>query len=83
VSQVAVAAGLFHGGKPLCATQRTSERQVAADASKCEWEEDLIFNIQVCDVPRNARLCLVVYEVSKVARGSKHRKMKVRIVLFF
>ncbi|KAF4532330.1 hypothetical protein B566_EDAN003633 [Ephemera danica] len=74
--QVAVAAGLFHGGKPLCATQRTSERQVAADTGKCEWEEDLNFNILVRDVPRNARLCLVVYEVSKVARGTKHRKIK-------
>lgn len=78
---MAVTAGLFHGGKQLCSIQKTSERQVAAVSGRCEWEEDLKFPINVCDIPRNARLCLVVYEVSKVAKGTKTRKIKVSLPL--
>ena len=42
----------------------------------CEWEEDLTFDLQVCNIPRMARLCLVVYEISKTAKGVKSRKVK-------
>jgi len=66
---------LFHGGKSLCETQKTTEKQVSKEGS-CEWEEDLTFDLQVCNIPRMARLCLVVYEISKTAKGVKSRKVK-------
>ncbi|KAJ9596012.1 hypothetical protein L9F63_012745, partial [Diploptera punctata] len=72
---VGVQAGLFHGGKSLCETQKTTEKQVSKDGS-CEWEEDLTFDLDVCNIPRMARLCLVVYEISKSAKGMKSRKVK-------
>ncbi|PSN34153.1 hypothetical protein C0J52_10044 [Blattella germanica] len=73
--EVGVQAGLFHGGKSLCETQKTSEKQVSKDGG-CEWEEDLTFDLKVCNIPRMARLCLVVYEISKSAKGVKSRKVK-------
>ncbi|KDR21011.1 phosphatidylinositol 4,5-bisphosphate 3-kinase catalytic subunit delta isoform [Zootermopsis nevadensis] len=73
--EVGVQAGLFHGGKSLCETQKTTEKQVSKEGS-CEWEEDLTFDLQVCNIPRMARLCLVVYEISKTAKGVKSRKVK-------
>lgn len=74
-TEVGVQAGLFHGGKSLAEPQKTSEKQVSKDG-ECEWEEDLQFDIQVCNIPRMARLCLVVYEISKTAKGSKFRRLK-------
>lgn len=68
--------GLFHGGKPLCSNRRTSERQVVAETGECTWDEDLDFDLLVCNIPRMARLCFVVYEVSKNAKGTKSRKTK-------
>lgn len=73
--QVGVQAGLFHGGKSLAEPQKTSEKTVSKDG-ECEWEEDLQFDILVCDIPRMARLCLVVYESSKTAKGAKFRRAK-------
>jgi phosphatidylinositol-4,5-bisphosphate 3-kinase len=70
-----VQAGLFHGGKALCEAEKTSERQVSKEG-EAQWDEDLTFNIKVCNIPRMARLCFVVYEVSKSAKGFRSRKLK-------
>ncbi|XP_066998274.1 phosphatidylinositol 4,5-bisphosphate 3-kinase catalytic subunit delta isoform [Anabrus simplex] len=73
--EVGVQAGLFHGGKSLTESQKTSEKQVSKEG-ECEWEEDLQFDLQVCNIPRMARLCLIVYEISKTAKGVKSRRLK-------
>nr|CAD7401329.1 unnamed protein product [Timema poppensis] len=73
--EVGVHAGLFHGGKSLSESQKTTEKQVSKEGS-CEWEEDLTFDLKVCNIPRMARLCLVVYEISKTAKGVKSRRLK-------
>lgn len=73
--EVGVQAGLFHGGKSLTEPQKTSEKQVTKEG-ECEWEEELHFDLQVCNIPRMARLCLVVYEISKTAKGVKARRLK-------
>lgn len=67
--EVGIQAGLFHGGKSLCEPQKTSVTQlpIGGDA---KWEEVLKFDIMVYNVPRMARLCLVVYEVVKNSKGS-------------
>lgn len=72
--QIGLQAGLFHGGKSLCESKKTKETIVNADGS-CEWEETLRFDIKVCDIPRMARLCFVLYEISKTAKGLKSRRL--------
>lgn len=73
--QIGVQAGLFHGGKSLCQMQKTSEKLITEN-SECQLEETLVFDIQVCNIPRNAKLCLVVYEVTKNSKGVKTKKIK-------
>lgn len=73
-AQIGLQAGLFHGGKSLCESQKTKEIIVSSDGS-CEWEETLKFDIKVSDIPRMARLCFVLYEISKTAKGLKSRKL--------
>lgn len=41
-----------------------------------QFDETLIFDIQICNIPRCAKLCFVVYEVTKNAKGGRTRKMK-------
>lgn len=77
---VGVQAGLFHGGKPLCETRKTTERAVRDGAA--DFNEQLEFDLQICNIPRNARLCLAVYEVSKTAKGVKSKKLKDKQEMF-
>ncbi|XP_014479292.1 PREDICTED: phosphatidylinositol 4,5-bisphosphate 3-kinase catalytic subunit delta isoform [Dinoponera quadriceps] len=72
--EIGLQAGLFHGGKSLCESKKTREIAVSLDGS-CEWEEVLRFDIKVRDIPRMARLCFVLYEISKTAKGLKSRKL--------
>ncbi|KAK0174893.1 hypothetical protein PV327_010608 [Microctonus hyperodae] len=72
--EIGLQAGLFHGGKSLCESQKTKEIVVNADGS-CEWDEQLRFDISVRDIPRNARLCFVLYEISKTSKGLKCRRL--------
>ncbi|KYQ59052.1 Phosphatidylinositol-4,5-bisphosphate 3-kinase catalytic subunit beta isoform [Trachymyrmex zeteki] len=72
--EIGLQAGLFHGGKSLCESQKTKEIIVSSDGS-CEWEETLKFDIKVRDIPRMARLCFVLYEISKTAKGLKSRRL--------
>ena len=67
--------GIFHGGKPLCESQKTSEKAVLKDG-KVDFEEELTFDIQISNIPRMARLCFAVYEISKSAKGVKAKKVK-------
>lgn len=68
--EVGIQAGLFHGGKSLCEPQRTSSIPLPTDGLPAEWEEVLKFDIMVYNVPRMARLCLVVYEIVKNSKGT-------------
>lgn len=69
--EVGIQVGLFHGGKSLCEPQKTSQISLLADGC-ANWDEVLKFDIMVYNVPRMARLCLVVYEVSKSSKGSSN-----------
>ncbi|XP_076360353.1 phosphatidylinositol 4,5-bisphosphate 3-kinase catalytic subunit beta isoform-like isoform X1 [Tachypleus tridentatus] len=75
-TQVAVQAGLFHGGDLLCELQKTSEVIVTGGEAKWESNKQLKFDLDVCNIPRMARLCLVVYEVAHTAKGNKNRKYR-------
>nr|XP_032513943.1 phosphatidylinositol 4,5-bisphosphate 3-kinase catalytic subunit delta isoform [Danaus plexippus plexippus] len=73
--EVVCQAGIYHGGKSLCEPQKTMVAVVSREG-EAQWDEELKFPIQVCNVPRMARLCFVIYEISKAknkrkAKGSK------------
>lgn len=72
--QIGLQSGLFHGGKPLCETQKISDR---VTDEKCEIEMDasLNFDIQVHNIPKTARLCFVIYEIVR-GKGTKSKKFK-------
>ncbi|XP_046389933.1 phosphatidylinositol 4,5-bisphosphate 3-kinase catalytic subunit delta isoform [Ischnura elegans] len=72
--EAVVLAGIFHGGKSLCETRKTCEISVV-DGS-CQWNEDLVFDLSVRNIPRAARLCLVVYEMSRSAKKMKSRRVQ-------
>lgn len=68
IIQVGVQIGLFHGGEPLCEAMATSDAIV--QNSEATWDEKLSFDLDVCNIPRCARLCLVIYELTKAAKGT-------------
>ncbi|CAG9819182.1 unnamed protein product [Phaedon cochleariae] len=75
LSEIGVQAGLFHGGKSLCQPKRTLDCAID-DKCECKINAELVFDIQVCNIPRNAKLCFVVYEVNKYVKGTKTKKTK-------
>ncbi|XP_061492720.1 phosphatidylinositol 4,5-bisphosphate 3-kinase catalytic subunit beta isoform isoform X2 [Rhineura floridana] len=62
-AKVHVRAGLFHGTELLCKPIVSSEISGRNDHV---WNEPLEFDINVCDLPRMARLCFVVYAMDKM-----------------
>lgn len=70
--EVAIQVGLFQGGKPLCEPQRTVKLSLQPDGC-ARWEQELTFDLEVVNVPRMARLCLVVYEVTKTGGGGRKK----------
>lgn len=73
-AKLAVEAGLYHGTELLCETRRTNE--CAANDGQCTWDQELEFTLPVQDVPNAARLCLVMYEVTKGAKGGAQRSRR-------
>uniref|UniRef100_A0A1Y1N7Q3 PI3K-RBD domain-containing protein n=1 Tax=Photinus pyralis TaxID=7054 RepID=A0A1Y1N7Q3_PHOPY len=73
--EIGVQVGLFHGGKSLCQPQKTSEKLVT-EKCECLLNETLKFDIKVCNIPRNAKLCVVVYEVTKNSKGNKTKRIR-------
>ncbi|KAG5883732.1 hypothetical protein JTB14_024233 [Gonioctena quinquepunctata] len=73
--EIGIQAGLFHGGKSLCQPKRTIDCTID-DKCECKINAELVFDIQVCNIPRNAKLCFVVYEVNKYSKGTKTKKTK-------
>ncbi|XP_072943702.1 phosphatidylinositol 4,5-bisphosphate 3-kinase catalytic subunit delta isoform [Epargyreus clarus] len=70
VVEVVCEAGIFHGGIPLCEAQKTKVAVVSMEG-RAHWDEELQFPIQVCNLPRMARLCFVIYEISKAKSKRK------------
>ncbi|CAG9096005.1 unnamed protein product [Plutella xylostella] len=70
--EVVVQAGIFHGGKALCEPQKTRVATVSSDG-EARFDQELRFPIKVHNIPRMARLCFVIYEISKTAKGKSRR----------
>lgn len=75
-SEIGIQAGLFHGGKALCQPVQTPDKQLLTDCNECQLDTKLEFDIKVCNIPRNAKLCFVLYEISRYAKGAKSKKLK-------
>ena len=52
-----VRAGIYHGGESLCDIKNTRPES----GSEPVWNEGLDFDLSINDLPRMARLCLVIY----------------------
>ncbi|XP_076048999.1 phosphatidylinositol 4,5-bisphosphate 3-kinase catalytic subunit delta isoform-like [Oratosquilla oratoria] len=86
--EVQVEAGLYHGGASLCSETQIT-REVEFVDGQAIIDQDLNFNIEVCNIPRNARLCLAIYKVvplsNKAVKGKPtnanagQEKQKTRI----
>lgn len=68
-----VQAGLFHGNETLCKTVSSSEVNVCSEPV---WKQRLEFDINVCDLPRMARLCFALYAVIEKAKKARSTKKK-------
>lgn len=73
-AKIAIKAGLYHGLEPLCGTLITPEATL--ENGECLFGYDLQFEIAVRDLPRAARLCIVIFEVT----GSpKHQRIRRKL----
>lgn len=71
--QLVVQAGLFHGNEMLCKTVSSSEVNVCSEPV---WQQRLDFDINICDLPRMARLCFALYAVIEKAKKARSTKKK-------
>lgn len=74
--KLVVQAGLFHGSELLCKVVTSSEVSVCSDP---RWDQKLVFDINLCDLPRMSRLCFALYgvlEKSKKQRSTKKKNKK-------
>ncbi|XP_006873151.1 PREDICTED: phosphatidylinositol 4,5-bisphosphate 3-kinase catalytic subunit delta isoform isoform X1 [Chrysochloris asiatica] len=71
--KLVVQAGLFHGNEMLCKMVSSSEVSVCSGPV---WNQRLEFDINICDLPRMARLCLALYAVIEKARKARSTKKK-------
>ncbi|XP_059547309.1 phosphatidylinositol 4,5-bisphosphate 3-kinase catalytic subunit delta isoform isoform X1 [Myotis daubentonii] len=71
--KLVVQAGLFHGNETLCKTVSSSEVSVCSEPV---WKQRLEFDINVCDLPRMARLCFALYAVIEKAKKARSTKKK-------
>ncbi|XP_028921601.1 phosphatidylinositol 4,5-bisphosphate 3-kinase catalytic subunit delta isoform isoform X2 [Ornithorhynchus anatinus] len=71
--KLVVQAGLFHGNEMLCKMVSSSEVNVCSEPV---WKQRLEFDINVCDLPRMARLCFALYAVIEKAKKARSTKKK-------
>lgn len=73
--QVCVRAGIYHGSEALCDIQCTQPE----GSSNPFWNQFLDFDLNVHNIPRMARLCLVIYSVYLDRRKTKSKKREVKM----
>ncbi|XP_067423455.1 phosphatidylinositol 4,5-bisphosphate 3-kinase catalytic subunit delta isoform isoform X2 [Emydura macquarii macquarii] len=71
--KLVVQAGLFHGNEMLCKMVTSSEVNVCSEPV---WKQRLDFDINICDLPRMARLCFALYAVIEKAKKARSTKKK-------
>uniref|UniRef100_A0A673J2X5 phosphatidylinositol-4,5-bisphosphate 3-kinase n=1 Tax=Sinocyclocheilus rhinocerous TaxID=307959 RepID=A0A673J2X5_9TELE len=70
-SQLVVQAGLFHGSELLCKVVTSNEVSVCSEPV---WDQKLVFDISVSDLPRMSRLCIALYGVIEKTKKRPTKK---------
>lgn len=70
---IGITAGIYHGGKPLCQSKTAEATITNTEECRVPINQNLIFDICVKNIPRMARLCLVIYENVKTNKTSNGR----------
>lgn len=68
--KVGVQVGLYHGERGLCA-QRSIDMSSSGSTQDFSFDQVMEFDIKMCNLPRMTRLCIVVFEVTKMSRSKK------------
>lgn len=68
--KVGVQVGLYHGEHGLC-VQRSVDVSSTGSSQDFSFEQVMEFDIKMCNLPRMTRLCIVVFEVTKMSRSKK------------
>ncbi|XP_054714639.1 phosphatidylinositol 4,5-bisphosphate 3-kinase catalytic subunit delta isoform-like [Uloborus diversus] len=72
--RIAVQCGIFHSDEILSNLVHTSDKFV--EDGKATWEETLQFDLKLHNVPRMAKLCICIYEVSPTQKNARFRKFE-------
>ena len=67
---MSVRAGIYHGSEALCDIVTTKPE----GGSNPIWNEYLDFDLDVCNIPRMARLCLVIYSIYVDKRRTRNKR---------
>uniref|UniRef100_A0A8C1NHB1 phosphatidylinositol-4,5-bisphosphate 3-kinase n=1 Tax=Cyprinus carpio TaxID=7962 RepID=A0A8C1NHB1_CYPCA len=70
-----VQAGLFHGSELLCKVVISNEVSVCSEPV---WDQKLVFDISVSDLPRMSRLCFALYGVIEKTKKRPTKKKNKR-----
>ena len=71
---IMVRAGVYHGGEPLSDIQ--CSRTASATGGELTWGDQLVFDVDVRDLPRSCRLCFVIYGTATAGEGGPGKKAK-------
>uniref|UniRef100_A0A673MMZ0 phosphatidylinositol-4,5-bisphosphate 3-kinase n=1 Tax=Sinocyclocheilus rhinocerous TaxID=307959 RepID=A0A673MMZ0_9TELE len=74
-SQLVVQAGLFHGSELLCKVVTSNEVSVCSEPV---WDQKLVFDIGVSDLPRMSCLCFALYGVIEKTKKRPTKKKNKR-----
>uniref|UniRef100_A0A8C2GPZ3 phosphatidylinositol-4,5-bisphosphate 3-kinase n=1 Tax=Cyprinus carpio TaxID=7962 RepID=A0A8C2GPZ3_CYPCA len=75
VACLVVQAGLFHGSELLCKVVTSNEVSVCSEPV---WDQKLVFDIGVSDLPRMSRLCFALYGVIEKTKKRPTKKKNKR-----
>uniref|UniRef100_A0A8C1FJ27 phosphatidylinositol-4,5-bisphosphate 3-kinase n=1 Tax=Cyprinus carpio carpio TaxID=630221 RepID=A0A8C1FJ27_CYPCA len=75
VACLVVQAGLFHGSELLCKVVISNEVSVCSEPV---WDQKLVFDISVSDLPRMSRLCFALYGVIEKTKKRPTKKKNKR-----
>jgi len=68
VDMIYVRAGVYHGQEPLCSVKDSQHVPFAHP----KWHEWLVFDLNMTDLPRGARLCLSICSLTKRKKREEH-----------
>ena len=67
-------AALYHGDQTLCPVVSTMK---GAHPDRPEWNETLEFVIPITELPRSAKLCLLIYQQKQAGRKRKEVRLQL------